>query len=100
MEALGQILTQTADPEVARKHPEPGQHLVDVEQLLALAEAVHHHRDGADFEPVCRQPHEVTRNPLELDDQHAMLLTRSGISTSSSFSTAMQNARLLDWAAR
>src|SRR5207247_5911076 len=40
-----QILAQAADTHVAREHPEPGEQLVDVQQQLALPEAVEHHRD-------------------------------------------------------
>ena len=51
--------------------PEAGEHLVDVEQQLALAEAVHHHRDGADFHAVGAEPHEVAGQALQFGDQDA-----------------------------
>ena len=59
VEAARQILAQAADAEVAREHPEAGEHLVQVEQLLALAEAVHHHGDRADLHAVRAEPDEV-----------------------------------------
>ena len=78
MEPARQVLAKAADPDVARKHPEAGQHLVDVEQLLPLAEAVHHDRDGTDFERVGGQPHEMAGQPLELGDEHADILDALG----------------------
>ena len=59
VEAARQILAQAADAQVAREHPEAGEHLVQVEQLLALAEAVHHHGDRADLHAVRAEPDEV-----------------------------------------
>ena len=78
MEPVRQILAQPADADVAREHPEAGQHLVDVEELLPLAEAVHHHRDGADFERVGREPDEVAGEALQLGDEHADVLHALG----------------------
>ena len=51
--------------------PEAGEHLVDVEQQLALAEAVEHHRHGADFHAVRAEPDQVAVDALQLRDQHA-----------------------------
>ena len=48
VKAARQVLAQAADADVAREHPEAGEHLVEVEQQLALAEAVEHHRHRAD----------------------------------------------------
>ena len=74
VEAARQVLAQAADPQVAREHPEAGEHLVDVEQQLPLAEAVHHHRDGADLEAVRAEPDQVAGDALQLGDQHADVL--------------------------
>ena len=52
------------------------------------------------LEPVRGQPDQMTGDALELGDQSRMFITRSGISTPSSFSTARQNARLFDCAPR
>jgi hypothetical protein len=52
VKAARQVLPQAADAHVARKHAEAGEHLVDVEQELALAEAVEHDRHGAHFHAV------------------------------------------------
>ena len=65
------IFAQSADADVARKHAEAGDALVDVEQQLALAEAVEHHRDGADFHRVRAEPHEMAVDALQLGEQHA-----------------------------
>ena len=68
------IFAEPPDPDVAGKHPEAGEHLIDVEQQLALAEAIHHHRDRPDLERVCAQPHEVAGQPLQLRDQDSDVL--------------------------
>ncbi len=66
-----QILTQAADADVAREHPKAGDHFVDVQDLLAVAEAVHQHRHGANFERVRPQAHQVAGDPLQLHEQDA-----------------------------
>ena len=71
VEPSRQIFTQAADADVARKHPEARDALVDVEQQLALAEAVEHHRHGAHFHRVRPEPHEMTVDALQLGEQHA-----------------------------
>ena len=43
----------------------------DVEDHLALAEPVQHHRDRAELEAGRRQPHEVRRDPVQLAQHHA-----------------------------
>ena len=76
-------------------------HLVDVEQQLALAEAVEHHRHGADFHAVRAEPDQVAVDALQLGEEHADVAARArGISRPSSFSTDRQYARLLDCALR
>ena len=70
VEAGRQVFPQPSDAQIARKHPEAGQHLVDVQQLLPLAEAVHHHGDGADLEPVRAEPDQMAGDALKLGDQH------------------------------
>ena len=99
VEAARQILAQAADAEVAREHPEAGEHLVEVEQLLALAEAVHHHGDRADLHAVRAEPHEVAADSRCSSAMSTRIqITRSGICDSrpSSRSTDRQNARLFD----
>ena len=101
VEAARQILAQAADAHVAREHAEAGDQLVDVEQQLALAEAVEHHRDGADLHAVRAEPDQMAVDALQLGEQHADIFdTRSGTSTPSSRSTDRQNAMLLDCALR
>ena len=39
-------------------------------KLPPLAEAIHHHGDGADLEPVRGQPDKMAGDALELGDQH------------------------------
>jgi len=70
-ETARQVFAQAADADVTRKHPEPGEHLVQVQQLLAFAEAVQHHRDGAHVHRVRAEPHQVARDALQLRDHHA-----------------------------
>jgi hypothetical protein len=69
--AARQVLAQPSDTDVAREQPEAGDHFVEIEQLLALAEGIHHHRDGADFHGVGRKPHEMAVEPLQLGNHHA-----------------------------
>ena len=66
-----QIFAQPADADVAREQPEARDALVDVEQQLALAEAVEHHRHRADFHRVRAEPHEMAVDALQLGEQHA-----------------------------
>ena len=70
LEAARQIFAQAADPQVTREHAEAGEHLVQIEQLLALAEAVHHHGDRADLHAVRAEPDEMAAETLQLGDQH------------------------------
>ena len=99
VEAARQILAQAADAEVAREHPEAGEHLVQVEQLLALAEAIHHHGDRADLHAVRAEPDEVAAQPLQFGDQHADpddAIGNRRLDARCSRSTDRQNARLFD----
>jgi hypothetical protein len=66
-----QILAQATDAHVARKHPKAGEHLVQVEQQLALAEAVEHHRDRAHLHSVGAEPDQMAVDPLQFGEQHA-----------------------------
>ena len=50
---------QPADAEVAGHHALAAEHLEDLEDLFALAEAVEEHRHRADVEGVRAQPHHV-----------------------------------------
>ena len=78
VEAVWQVLAEAADADVAREQAEAREHLVDVEQQLPLAEAVHHHRDGADFHPVGAEPHQMARDALQFRDQDADVLHALG----------------------
>ena len=52
----------------------PGDRLVAVHQVLALAEAVQKHRHGADVEPVRTQPHQVVQDAGDLVEHDADVL--------------------------
>jgi hypothetical protein len=59
IEAAWDVLSQTAGLEVPRVHPRAGDQLEEVEELLALPEAVPKHRDRSQLEPRSAKPHEV-----------------------------------------
>ncbi len=77
-EAAGDVLDHAADLEVARVHALTGGHLEQVEDLLALAEAVPEHRDRAEIERARAEPDEVGHDPVELHVDHAQVLGALG----------------------
>ena len=52
----------------------PGDRLVAVHQVLALAEAIQEHRHRADVERVRAQPQQVVQDPRDLVEHHADVL--------------------------
>ncbi len=68
--SVGEIRGGPARPDEVVVHPKTGRLLEEPEDHLALAEAVDHHRGRAEVHPVGRHPHEVRRDPVELDHQH------------------------------
>jgi hypothetical protein len=78
LEAARDVLDHTAHLEVARVHALPGGHLEQVEDLLALAEAVPEHRDRAEVQGARPQPHQVRHDPVELEVDHAQVLGARG----------------------
>jgi hypothetical protein len=71
MEPHRQVLAQAADPQVAGEQAEAGDQLVDVEEQLALLQAVQQDGDGADFHPVRAEPDQVAGEPVQLGEEHA-----------------------------
>ena len=74
LEAARDVLDHAADLEVARVHPLAGGHLEQVEDRLALAEAVPEHRDRAEVQRARAQPHQVRHDPVELEVDHPQVL--------------------------
>jgi hypothetical protein len=70
----GDVLEDAADLDVARVHALAGGHLEQVEDLLAVAEAVPEHRDRAEVERARPEPHEVGHDAVELEVDHAQVL--------------------------
>src|ERR1035437_2862743 len=70
---------QPADAEVAGHHALAAELFEDLEDLLALAEAIEEHRHGADIEGVRAQPHQVAVEARELGehDAHPLGLRRN-----------------------
>ena len=68
------VLEDAADLEVARVHALARGHLEQVEDLLAVAEAIPEHRDRPEIQRARAQPHEVGRDPVELHVDHAQVL--------------------------
>ena len=62
----GRSMTSAADPDVRVVHAQAGDHLEDAQDLLALAEAVQHHRDRAQLEAGGGQPHQVAGDAVQL----------------------------------
>ena len=74
LEAERDVLDHAADLEVAGVHPLPGRHLEEVEDLVALAEAVPEHRDRAEVERGGAEPDEVGVDPVELEEDRPQVL--------------------------
>ncbi len=74
LEAERDVLDHAADLEVARVHALPGRHLEQVEDPVALAEAVPEHRDRAEVERRRPQPDEVGVDPVELEEDRPQVL--------------------------
>ena len=74
LEAERDVLDHAADLEVARVHPLAGRHLEQVEDRVALAEAVPEHRDRAEVERRGPEPDEVRVDPVELEVDHPQVL--------------------------
>src|SRR5437660_11175421 len=69
---------QPADAEVAGHHPLAGDHLQDLEDLLALAEAIEENRHCAQIDGVRAKPYQVRANARQLGEQHADVLRALG----------------------
>ena len=76
--AARDVLDHAADLEVARVHALAGGELEEVEDRLALAEAVPEHRDRAEVERARPEPDEVRHDPVELEVDHAQVLGALG----------------------
>ena len=74
LEAERDVLDHAADLEVAGVHPLPGRHLEEVEDPVALAEAVPEHRDRAEVERRRPQPDQVGVDPVELEEDRPQVL--------------------------
>ena len=70
-EARRHVLCQSADLEVARVHSKTGDELEEIEDAIALAEAVPEHRDCSELERGRPEPHEMRVDPVQLREQHA-----------------------------
>jgi hypothetical protein len=75
LEAERDVLDHAADLEVARVHPLAGALLEEVEDRLALAEAVPEHRHRAEVQRAGPEPHQVAHDPVELHVDHAQVLS-------------------------
>ena len=71
---VGQVAVDAARAVVRRVHPRARHRLVDVEQILALAERVEERRHAADVERVRAEPQQVVEDPRDLVEHHADVL--------------------------
>ena len=78
LEAAGDVLDHAAHLEVARVHARAGGHLEQVEDQLALAQAVQEDRGGAEVEHGGAQPDQVRGDAVELQVDHAQVLRALG----------------------
>ena len=74
----GMSSVDAADLDVARVHALPGGHLEQVEDQLALAQAVQEDRDRAEVERARAEPDQVRGDPVELEMDHAQVLRALG----------------------
>src|SRR5260221_8584800 len=70
-EALRNVFGEPADLEVAGVHARTRDHLVQVEDHLALAEAVPEHRDRTQLESRRAEEHEMRMDAVQLAHQGA-----------------------------
>ena len=68
--AVGQVHRQAAHANVRVVQAQAGDHLEDPQDLLPLAKAVQHHRDGAQLEAGRRQPHQVRGDAVQFHHHH------------------------------
>jgi hypothetical protein len=85
-----QVLGDAAGPDVPVVHPQAGDQLEHVEDLLALAEAHGHRGQRAELHAARGEADDVRGDAVELHEDHADRLGRCGASMPSSFSTDMQ----------
>src|SRR5579884_2899790 len=71
LELRSEILSQPADADETRHHPDTRQIFFDVQDLLTLTEGIHEHAHRAQVQPVGPDPDEVTRDAFELGEQDA-----------------------------
>ena len=72
------VLEDPADLEVAGVHPLAGRHLEQVEDRVALAEAVPEQRDRAEIEGRGAEPDQVRHDPVELQVEDPQVLGAVG----------------------
>ena len=69
-EVRRQVLRDAADLDVAGVHPRSAGHLEEVEDLVAVVEAVPEQRDRPELERRRAEPHEVRVDAVELGHRH------------------------------
>ena len=74
LEADGDVLEDASDLEVAGVHPLPGRQLEQVEDPVAVPEAVEEHRHRAEVERPGAEPDEVRVDPVQLQVDHSQVL--------------------------
>ena len=78
-------------------HARPGDQLEEVEDVLALAEAVPEHRDRAQLERGRAEPDQVRVDPVQLESSVRIHVAFGGTSIASSFSIASTKTSSLFW---
>ena len=68
---VGQVHDHAPGPDVRVVHAETGDRLEDVEDQLALAEPVQHHRDRPELHAAGCHPDQVRGDPVQLAEEHA-----------------------------
>ena len=68
--ALGEVLDDAAGADEGVVHAQPGEELEQVQDLLALPEAVGHAGERAELHPAGRERDEVRADPVDLHEEH------------------------------
>src|SRR5439155_2738673 len=78
LEAGGDVLDHTSNLEVAGVEPLARGHLEEVDDQLALAQAVPEHRDRAEVQRARREPEQMGGDAVELEVDDAQVLRALG----------------------
>ena len=97
VEALGKVIREPADLEVAAVHADAGDHLEQVEHQVPLAEGVPEHRDRAELGADVPSQTRCEWMRLSSERHIRIQVAFSGVSRPSSFSIAITKTSSFAW---